>query len=134
MNLEIHISDDYLAQLATLIAERLMETRQESLNAFLSEDPAFEAKPQVKAITYPAPAEPVAEPEPAVVEEVEAKPTPAPSDAATKAAMIAALTEVGKARGRKGVEAILVKAGYAAAKDVEERDYAKVIELTRAAA
>ena len=128
MNLEIHISDDYLAQLATLIAERLMETRQESLNAFLSEDPAFEAKPQTKAITYPAPAEPVAEPEPAVVHEVEAAPVE-PNPTYTRDDLTAALIKMGKKRGRSGIQEVFEICGFDSAKDVPDDKIGEVIKL-----
>jgi hypothetical protein len=125
MNLEIHISDYYLATLATLIAERLMETRQESLNAFLSEDPVFEAKPQAKQISYPAPAEPVAEPEPAVVKEVEAKPTPAPVVQMTLDEVRTQMAALPRDKARQA----LTDLGFAKLSDVPADQYPRLLEL-----
>jgi hypothetical protein len=66
MMIDVHIPDQVLSQLATLIAERLVEYHtDQSISAFFAKDD----EPQAKAISYPAPAEPVAEPEPVKVQQ-----------------------------------------------------------------
>jgi hypothetical protein len=118
VEISIHIPDQVLAQLATLIAERLSEYGDLKLGAYLN-------APEAEAI--PAPAE-VQEVEPAVVKEVEAAPVE-PNPTYTRDDLTAALIKMGKKRGRSGIQEVFEICGFDSAKDVPDDKIGEVIKL-----
>jgi hypothetical protein len=122
MMIDVHIPDQVLSQLATLIAERLVEYHtDQSISAFFAKDD----EPQAKAISYPAPAEPVAEPEPAVVKEVETKPTPAPVAQMTLDEVRTQMAALPRDKARQA----LTDLGFDKLSDVPADQYPRLLEL-----
>ena len=120
MNIDLHIPDQVLAQLATLIAERLSEYGDLKLGAYLN-------APEAEVIPAPAEVQEV-EPEPAVVKEVEAAPVE-PNPTYTRDDLTAALIKMGKKRGRSGIQEVFEICGFDSAKDVPDDKIGEVIKL-----
>ena len=111
MNIDLHIPDQVLAQLATLIAERLSEYGDLKLGAYLA---APEAEAEVKST-------------PAEVQEVETKPTPAPAPA-VELTLDEVRTKLA-ALPRETARQALTDLGFAKLSDVPADQYPRLLEL-----